>query len=156
MIPSELRSAAEYFATTDACTCDPESGVTNCMGCDVAAMARHILSTVRDDDGEPVTELDTLRAENASLRKQAETNHTLRAELAAAREELAQTPPTLEWLEKTLGVPTIIHTWKGINDCYEWRNAVRWYRGHLRCTDIHGVTLTTRAAVLAAVESKEA
>lgn len=62
---AELRAAAEYFATTDLCTCDPESGVTNCIGCDTAAFARHYLATVPADDAEPVTVGDWLPIETA-------------------------------------------------------------------------------------------
>lgn len=53
--PADLLSVAEYFANHDGCTCDPEVGVTNCMGCDIGRMARHILATVHPDDDEPVT-----------------------------------------------------------------------------------------------------
>lgn len=55
MNASELRTAAEYFSENSHCECDPESGVFNCMGCDIACMARHILATVRADDEFPAT-----------------------------------------------------------------------------------------------------
>jgi len=51
----QLIEAATYFNDRPTCECDPESGVTNCIGCDVGMMASHILATVRPDDDEPVT-----------------------------------------------------------------------------------------------------
>lgn len=55
MTPEQLRAAAEYFTNRPSCECDPEVGVTNCIGCDIDMMARHILATVHPDDDEPVT-----------------------------------------------------------------------------------------------------
>lgn len=55
MNAKQLIEAATYFNDRPSCECDPESGVTNCMGCDIGMMATHILSTVRPDDDEPVT-----------------------------------------------------------------------------------------------------
>ena len=55
MDATKLIEAATYFNDRPSCECDPESGVTNCMGCDIGMMATHILSTVRPDDDEPVT-----------------------------------------------------------------------------------------------------
>ena len=55
MNAKQLIEAATYFNDRPTCECDPESGVTNCIGCDVGMMASHILATVRPDDDEPVT-----------------------------------------------------------------------------------------------------
>lgn len=55
MTPEQLRAAAEYFTNRPSCECDPEVGVTNCIGCDIDMMARYILATVHPDDDEPVT-----------------------------------------------------------------------------------------------------
>jgi hypothetical protein len=55
MSAKELIEAATYFNDMPSCECDPESGITNCMGCDIGMMATHILSTIREDDDEPVT-----------------------------------------------------------------------------------------------------
>ena len=55
MNAKELIEAATYFNDRPSCECDPESGITNCMGCDIGMMATHILSTIRQDDNEPVT-----------------------------------------------------------------------------------------------------
>jgi hypothetical protein len=77
------------------------------------------------------------------------------AEIDRLRAELLKTPPTLEWLREQFGTPSITQMWHGAHDMYEWRSAVRWYRGHMRCTDVRGVTLHTRADVLAAVKGME-
>lgn len=55
MNAKQLIEAATYFNDRPSCECDPESGVTNCMGCDIGMMATHILATIRPDDDEPVT-----------------------------------------------------------------------------------------------------
>lgn len=55
MNAKQLIEAATYFNDRPSCECDPESGVTNCMGCDIGMMATHIISAVRPDDDEPVT-----------------------------------------------------------------------------------------------------
>jgi hypothetical protein len=55
MNAKELIEAATHFVRTKYCECDHDSGVFNCMGCDIDRMASHILATVREDDGEPVT-----------------------------------------------------------------------------------------------------
>ena len=53
--PADLLAAAEYFTSRQSCECDHEVGITNCIGCDIDRMARHILATVHPDDAEPVT-----------------------------------------------------------------------------------------------------
>lgn len=53
--PADLLAAAEYFTSRQSCECDHEVGITNCIGCDIDRMARHILATVHTDDDEPVT-----------------------------------------------------------------------------------------------------
>ena len=60
----KLREAAEHFAKYPSCECDPDSGVFNCMGCDIDRMAQYILATVHPDDAEPVT-VDKLKAMGA-------------------------------------------------------------------------------------------
>lgn len=55
MNAKQLIEAATYFNDRPSCECDPESGVTNCLGCDIGMMATYILSAVRPDDDEPVT-----------------------------------------------------------------------------------------------------
>ena len=51
--PADLLAAAEYFTSRQSCECDHEVGITNCIGCDIDRMARHILATVHADDDEP-------------------------------------------------------------------------------------------------------
>lgn len=55
MNAKELIEAAKHLAEHRSCECDPSVGIVNCMGCDVARLAGHILSTVHPDDDEPVT-----------------------------------------------------------------------------------------------------
>ena len=55
MNAKQLIEAATYFNDRPSCECDPESGITNCLGCDIGMMATYILSAVRPDDDEPVT-----------------------------------------------------------------------------------------------------
>jgi hypothetical protein len=55
MNAKQLIEAAKYFAVHRSCECDPSVGIVNCMGCDIARLADHILATVREDDDDPVT-----------------------------------------------------------------------------------------------------
>lgn len=223
MTPSELRAAAERVIQTY--VTDPEMlGVhihptmTELASVDCA---RHIVATVRADDGEPITQewcelhptdwrehmsqyihrrnpaliiangclcvggkrtpittlgpmrrllselgievtmltdedLTAIRGRWVANNQYHQDVPLLLAELAALREELSQTPPTLEWLRKTLGLQTTITVSSTGWDNYYWSSGITYHTGHQRATGPTGLTLKTRAAVLAAVEGKQA